>query len=518
MEKFLTSTKTWIAIGFFIYVGLFFFRMTNLAASDLGRHISNGRIIVETGRVFNTNLYSYTNPDFPAPNHHWLFGVISYLVYQGSGFAGLTWMGAFLYIAGIAVVFFYTWKTSSLYSTLVATTVVLPLFTARVETRPEAFSLFFFSIVFCAFGWISTHRNLHPIWPLTVGLGILLAVWVNIHIFFILSALVGIAAFLHAVINKNSALIKQLLYIAGALVAGVFINPLGWKLVIYPLHIFGNYGYRVAENQSLWFFLNHYTQPLHWYLALCMIVFVISTIVYTKNNFKNSFFFLFNSIFFLVFTFKLIRMENIFAVTAIPLISYQLTEYWKKNHQKVRTLFKNSVTTMVVSIFGFSALCMAVGSGLFFPFQADFGIGLYPGYDQTIAFVKNLPNTGPIFNNFDDGSFLIFALYPQQKVFVDNRAEAYPADFLQNQYLKAQNDESAWQQLENRYHFSTIIFYRQENTNWGQDFLVKRIQDSSWIPIYVDPYLIIFAKDTPANQAIIQQYRLPASMFSIQKN
>lgn len=518
MEKILTTTKTWIAIGFLIFVSLFFFRYTNLAASDLGRHITNGRIILQSGHVFNTNLYSYTFPDFPAPNHHWLFGVISYVVYQGLGFAGLTWMGALLYIAGIVIVFLYTWKTSAFYPTLIATTLVLPLFTARVETRPEAFSLFFFSLIFCTMGWLCQQKKVKYSWQIAIAGAIIMALWVNIHIFFALVSLLGVAALIHALVNKNMPSVKQLLIIGAGLIIGVFINPTGLTLVLYPLQIFGNYGYRVAENQSIWFFLHYFTQPLHWYIVAVTLISVVLGFWYVKNNFKSSIYFLITASFFLFFTWKLIRMENIFAVTAIPLLSYALTAVWKKHHEQITRLFQNTAFTMVVSFATFGLLCAALGTGLFFPFRSDFGVGLYPGYDQSIAFVKNLPDTGPIFNNFDVGSFLIFTSYPQKKVFFDNRAEAYPADFSQNVYVHAQEDEATWQQLENKYHFSTIIFYRQENTNWGQEFLVKRVQDPSWVPIYVDNFLIIFEKDIPANHALIQKYRLPASMFTVTKN
>jgi hypothetical protein len=56
---------------------------------------------------------------------------------------------------------------------------------------------------------------------------------------------------------------------------------------------------------------------------------------------------------------------------------------------------------------------------------------------------KNLK--GPIFNNFDIGSYLIFRLYNKslpagRQVFVDGRPEAYPASFFQITYILMQQD------------------------------------------------------------------------------
>jgi len=49
---------------------------------DLGRHLKLGEIIIQTGRVPSTNLFSYTYPQFSFINHHWLSEVIFYVLYH----------------------------------------------------------------------------------------------------------------------------------------------------------------------------------------------------------------------------------------------------------------------------------------------------------------------------------------------------------------------------------------------------------------------------------------------------
>jgi hypothetical protein len=340
---------------------------------------------------------------------------------------------------------------------------------------------------------------------------VIMALWINIHIFFVLAAVLGIALAIQVFATKVTHYLKWLGGIAGGLVLGTLINPTGIQLVLYPLQIFGNYGYRVSENQPLWFFLRYFTRPIHWYIVVLIALYCLTLLWLFKKRKKISWYYLITSIFFMAFTIKLIRMQNIFALTAIPLVSVGVDYFWQTYGKKIGS----TTSIMVSSILGFGLLSVLIGTGLFFPFSHYVGIGLTPGYDKTLQFVRDNPIHGPIFNNFDAGSFLIYALYPKQQVFMDNRAEAYPADFIQSQYLKAQEDESTWQELESTYNFSTIIFYRHEQTNWGQEFLVKRFTDPTWIPIYVDDYLIIFAKDMPVNQELIQKYRLPDEMFSI---
>ena len=63
----------------------------NLTAVDIGRHIKNGELILSGQyQVLYKNFYSFTYPDYPFINHHWLFGVISYILLRMSGFEGLT--------------------------------------------------------------------------------------------------------------------------------------------------------------------------------------------------------------------------------------------------------------------------------------------------------------------------------------------------------------------------------------------------------------------------------------------
>ena len=52
------------------------------------------------------------------------------------------------------------------------------------------------------------------------------------------------------------------------------------------------------------------------------------------------------------------------------------------------------------------------------------------GYLAALRFLRTEQLRGPIFNNFDVGGYLIYSLYPRERVYVDNRPEAYPATFF----------------------------------------------------------------------------------------
>jgi len=119
---------------------------------------------------------------------------------------------------------------------------------------------------------------------------------------------------------------------------------------------------------------------------------------------------------------------------------------------------------------------------------------LRPGENVAADFFKTNHLQGPIFNNFDIGSYLIIILYPQEKVFVDNRPEAYPASFFKNDYIPMQEDKQKFATEDAKYNFNAIFFSYRDFTPWSQEFLIRMVSDPAWAPVYADQYNIIFAQ------------------------
>lgn len=133
---------------------------------------------------------------------------------------------------------------------------------------------------------------------------------------------------------------------------------------------------------------------------------------------------------------------------------------------------------------------------------------------RSIEFYKDNNLTGPIFNNYDNGSYLIYGLYPKEKVFVDNRPEAYSVDFFQKAYVPMQENEVIWQEQLKKYDFQTIFFGWHDMTPWGQTFLKSRLQDKDWSPVYIDNYSLIMLRRNETNQSLIDKFTIPKSVFS----
>ncbi len=80
-----------------------------------------------------------------------------------------------------------------------------------------------------------------------------------------------------------------------------------------------------------------------------------------------------------------------------------------------------------------------------------------------------------------------------------------------------QESEEEWQKQDKIYNFNAIFFAYHDATPWGQNFLVKRINDPNWAPVFVDQYCLILLKRNPQNQEIIKKYGVPKSYFQVVK-
>ncbi|MSU75394.1 MAG: hypothetical protein EXS55_02695 [Candidatus Magasanikbacteria bacterium] len=125
--------------------------------------------------------------------------------------------------------------------------------------------------------------------------------------------------------------------------------------------------------------------------------------------------------------------------------------------------------------------------------------------------------SGPLFNNLDPGSYLIFYLYPKLRPFTDNRVEAYPADFFKDIYVAAHTDSRVWEEIVARYNLNVIFYSFLDPSSIALPFIVARLTDPAWAPVYADNYAIVFLKRNNQNANLIQQFEIPKEKFSLQQ-
>lgn len=508
------SLQVFILIIILAFYALTLAQPINLATADLGRHIKNGEMVSKDLAVLKTNFYSYTYPDFPFINHHWLSGVIFYLIYSLGGFLGLSLFFIFISLATFYLFFHLAWKYANFTIAALLSVVVIPLLATRSEIRPELFSYFLAGLFFwLLFNYQNKKLAFKWLWIIPV----LEALWVNLHLYFALGIfLIGVfwlESFLKVRKVGGMREVREIGVILGLSLASTLLNPAFLSGALHPLHIYENYRYRVLEEQTFWFIENIMVYPPAFYFKIVLGVFLLSWFIKAKEIIKGKNIpvavFLISAI---LTALGLVMVRNfalfgLFALTVTAINVRSLANLKIEMGAEYRNLVLP--TTLILLI-----LVMVVINPNFWA-SKNFGLGLQEGNDSAARFFLENNLQGPILNNYDIGGYLIFYLYPKHKVFVDNRPETYPGSFFQDVYIPLQENDEKWQEADQKYHFNSVFFYRRDATPWGQNFLVKKIQDPNWAPVFVDDNNIIFLKRNETNLEIIKKYGLPKSMFTV---
>lgn len=497
-----------------ILITLFYTQQINFVVADLGRHIQNGELFINSLRIPSTNFYSYTNPDFPTVTHHWGSGVIYYSIWQLAGFNGLTILNIGLYLIAFSFIFFLSYRLNGLPLTLLLSLFALPLLTSRPEIRPEVFSYVFIS--FYIWFLYRFKSGLTKAWPLAL-LSIIQLLWVNLHLFFVMGPfLIGVFLLDQFINDKNRSKIKALIYVLIASIVACLVNPFGFKGLLEPFLIFREYGYMIAENQSVLFMQDRFNKLLYYHVEITMLIALFS-IVYTvyMRKYYQYFISILLLIVYGVLAFLMIRNFPMYGLFFIPFVGQQLKDWMDSGKYTFRKRFPQfgigfAIVLMLISVSG--------QAGYFSPNYQVMGLGLLPDSNKAARFYKQYNLPAKIFNNYDIGSYLTYHLFPKRKVFVDNRPEAYPVSFFNDLYKPMQKDEEAWQRANKKFNFQTIFFYRHDATPYAQPFLIRRVKDPDWAPVYVDNYSIILVKDNKRNQSLIERFRLPKDMFQSSDN
>ena len=527
VEKFL---KNLIFVGFLALVIIIFSQKIQFTSSDLGRHLENGKVVLQNHQVLFTNFYSYTEPAMRFINHHWLTGLIFYGLYLLGGFKLLSLFNVLLAIIIFSLTFKLAQQKSDFYLASLVALPVIFLLSERVEVRPEIFSYLFLILTWSALDRTAAdkkYRRLLWLIPLFIF-------WVNIHIYFFIGlALVGFklaAEFIPAFWSARGQFRSRLsaAWVAarpwaknfGYVTIACLINPNTWRGLLYPFNIFQNYGYEIAENKSI-FYLGHLILndnfAIFKFLLFALAASFLAAYLIDK---KINVFELFIAFFFSLLALFASRNLALFGLVSFILISHNLMPLISAS-ERVFTISVERRKKIRLVLVGILLLAISI-SGLYlltdYPNRSRFiktapGWGLTTSSADSLKFFKDNSLAGPIFNNYDLGSALIFWLYPQEKVFVDNRPEAYSNDFFTKVYKPMQTDYTKWQMYSNQYKFQTVYFAYTDSTPWAQQFLSSILSDNDWALVYFDRSTVILINKKSTDAAKVKSLAMDVWSF-----
>ncbi len=215
-----------------------------------------GEIILQTKTVPLNNLFSYTYPDFPFINSHWLFEVLAYLGQQAIGLQAILVFKVIIILLSVWLVLKIVPRNQ--YLLLPVGFIFLHTLRERPDLRPEIFSFLFTGLTFYILDKLEKAKS-----KLVFLLPLIQLIWINTHIYFIVGLILQ-AIFLAHLAYKylRSHTIRGLIaqgrgkliilgIVFGLSVIVSLINPSGIKGFLNPLTFNQNYGYTIAENQNM---------------------------------------------------------------------------------------------------------------------------------------------------------------------------------------------------------------------------------------------------------------------------
>jgi len=474
----------WTKIFLIFFVFAFLFRSDQAFDQDLGRHIKLGEIITQNKNVPKVNLFSYTNPDFPFVNTHWLFGVIAYLFNQGLGLQAFVVLKVIIFITSVWLILKIVPKQNSALLLPIGF-IFLHVLRERLELRPEIFSFLYTCLTyFILESFLKKPTKLIYLLP------IIQLIWINTHIYFFVGLLIQLIFITHLVYLglRSKVLGNKLKILAGVFTLSFIlslINPNGLNGLLYPLKVNQNYGYTIVENQTMFLLesINFHDPNFIFVKASLLLIIISLAFTFFKKEFvvKN----ILLSLAGLGLALLNVRSFPYLVFLSLPAVLQNFGSIKVNNLTKTIAFFTVGIL-LLESLFYIS--------GEYYKSRDDsheIGFKIEERVKGAMNFVINNNLENPIFNNFDIGSYIFYRGYPKYKVFVDGRPEAYPKEFFQDIYIPIQYDYAKFKEAKKTYGFKTIIFSHTDQTPWGKNFLQSVVLDKDWKIVYIDDFVMV---------------------------
>jgi hypothetical protein len=430
-----------------------------LGDGDTLWHIAAGKQMLARGAILTQDIFSHTAFGKPWTAHEWLSEIIMAWVHQHAGLSGTVIF--FFLIAALSfwLLFRVVSSVAGDWYAVIAVSIALTFSMTHLLARPHVFSWLFGVITLYIL-----HKQGRWFWllpPLT-------ALWANMHGGFILGlALQGLVIggalldelFVHRQTPIRSLFlqIKRPAIFFGLSLLAAGINPFGFKLYLFPFQVTsGLFSSGIVE----WLPPNLQDEWLFRFFLL--LILLLMSLKSTLTNWTDRLFVLF----FLNAALTHQRYMSMASVFLCPYLARSLkTVPWRQIKPVVKMsegqqVHTSPVSGPVITIIVALGLSFLAGSS-----QPDTRAVLetflpLPIASHPVEAVKYLSETRPsgnMFNKYSWGGYLIYALEPPQKVFIDGRADMYGEEIF-GDYQKIVSLKSEAEELLNRYDINWILY------------------------------------------------------------
>jgi hypothetical protein len=471
-----------VVLGALLVLLTMFTIRSRFSDPDTWWHLKMGELIWNTHSIPSVDLFSFTAYGHPLVAQEWLSELMLYGVWRAGGYTGL--MLWFCIVTSLLIIAAYVLCT--LYSgnckvAFLGGVTVWLFSTIGLAIRPHliGYLLLICELIVLHLG---RRRSVRWLWALPP----LFALWVNFHSSFFFGLVVlGVVLSLSFVEFESGLLAserwpreeRRMLAIASGLsVAALLLNPIGPKLLWYPLDTMfsQNVGRAlVQEWQPLEF------SDFRWIaqVGLAGAIILVPLIRITRLYVLELTFLALG----LYLSLPHRRMLFLFGILAAPVISRLFAQAWDRyNPQR-----DNSTAAAVTLAFVVGVIALSFPSRRMLDQEVEKANPI-----KALQFLRTSGLTGPMLNEYVFGGYLIWAA-PEHKVFVDGRSDVFEWTGVLAEYKDWSLLESDSKLLLDNYHIRVCLLSRTAPMTRVLPLL------PGWKKVYSDDLAVIFARPNP---------------------
>ena len=455
---------------------IFAFSARGIAEPDIWWHLRNARNLWQSHSFSPVDTYTFTTAGTPWLSHEWLSELPFFLGFQAMGERGILLVYFAVVVLIFVGVYYRSWRAGADCKDAAVATLGGICF-AGVSLAPRTL----------LFGWLCMEGLLLVIDRFDrTGKGLwllppLFALWINLHGSWVFGMAVLAIVIGSGILQGEWGLVvarrwtpgqlRSLLLAGAASFGALFVNPFGYKLLLYPFDFLFR---QQANMRSIeeWASVNF--GSMNGKLALALVFLLFALPLFSSRRWRLQDVLLTG--FALWAALSHVRFLFFAGLVITPILAPRLKLFPPYQRELDKPWLNAAIIAGVVTSITF-----------FFPSAAQLQLkidGMFP--TKALNFMQQRKIEGRIFNQYAWGGYMEWNA-PQFKTFVDGRADIFVYNGVFDDFLRATAVDDSFEIL-NKYKIEYVLLPADAQ----MAYVLKH--SSGWRSIYADPVSVLFER------------------------
>ncbi len=454
-----------------LFVAILTMAVRQPADSDTWWHLKSGQLLWQQGQILRTDPFSHTVPGAPWINPGWLVQAVLWPIYGALGLPGLAVLVALVVTATFALV--YVQCQGRPFIAALATLLGAICSFVVWAARPQIVSLLLAASVAYLLHRYRQAGSSRWLWPLPL----LVALWVNCHAGFVVAFILMGCTLLGEALNhlstpaggpRPASRLGPLLLILLACLPAILLNPNTYRMIPYA--------FQTVSIGVLQDFIQEWASPdfhsiqFHPFVWLLLLTLAALGLAPRRADWSD----LALVAAFAYMSLLAVRNVALFAVIAPPILSRYAVAALDELARAPRLSWLQALNPSLppprprraLALLNLALLILVlVAAGarvaLAIPTFDEPAAAGVPLPLDAVAYLRQAELPGEMFNSYNWGGYLLWALYPNKPVFVDGRTDLYALNSrVLEDYVTVHWARPGWQAVLDRYGIGHLVIPR----------------------------------------------------------